>query len=379
MVRGILQLLAVLVLGALLGWFLMNDAQKRWLKVYFGLEIPHTEISLVEPLQPKTNVPTKETGEEKFSLQRIGEMFQQQFSCVRPETQAISEQPRTQIYSWVDTEGRRHFSDQAPAKAKTEDLSQQYGGELAYFDLIISSPDGSIDTEVRDRLDRDIRAIYQYLGRDLGIRHIRKVSLNLKVFTQPGRFEAYQQKHAPELSGVAGFYTTQGNEAVVLQRSPEYTLRVARHEATHVIVAGLYGRTPMWFNEGLAEFFADYEAKALSRIHDIPAWRAQHLRQVIDSHQLPGLGEFLQVTPGQWRSEEQATMYSLAWSVVAFMMATENGRNAMVKIMNHLSENPCSTVPSRQWIEDYFTGGWVRFEDEWRRWLDKKLLQLARK
>ncbi|OZG73285.1 hypothetical protein BTA51_12475 [Hahella sp. CCB-MM4] len=379
MLRGMLQLLAVAILGAMLGWILMNDAQKRWVKIQLGLELPQLETSRPQPPLSVPEMSMNGSGEEGFSLQRLGEVFQQQFNCVRPETQTISEQPRTQIFSWVDAEGRRHFSDQAPAKAKSEDLSQQYGGELSYFDLKIDSPDGSIATEVRDRLETDIRAIYRYLGRDLGIQHMRKVSLNLKVFIQPERFEAYQQEHAPELSGVAGFYTTQGNEAVVLQRTPEYTLRVARHEATHVIVAGLYGRTPMWFNEGLAEYFADYEAKAMSRTHEIPEWRAQHLRQVVDNHQLPELGTFLQVTPEQWRREDQATMYSQAWSVVAFMMGTAEGRNAMVKIMNHLSENPCSTVPSKQWVDDYFEGGWVRFEDEWHRWLDKKLIQLARK
>ncbi|WP_020409207.1 DUF1570 domain-containing protein [Hahella ganghwensis] len=382
MVRGILQLVAVLGLGVLLGWTLMSDAQKRWLKHQAGLEIPELPVVPVPQVMEPPSIPmtlNEEEGREQLDLQRIGELFQQHFNCVRPETGKITEQPRTQIYSWVDSEGRRHFSDQAPEKTRIEDLSQQYGGELAYFDLNISSPDGIIATGVRDRLETDVRAIYRYLTKDLGIQHMRKVALNLKIYVEPGHFEKYRNERAPGLSGAAGFYTTDGNEAVVLQRSPAHTLRVSRHEATHVIVAGLYGRTPMWFNEGLAEFFADYEAKAMSRTQEIPFWRAEHLRQMMEGDRLPDLEGFLRVTPIEWRNADPATMYSMAWSVVAFLMATEDGRDTMVKVMDHLNENPCSTVPSKTWIEDYYAGGWDKFEDGWHHWLNKRLLGLARK
>ena len=374
MIKGLLQLILTLLLGGMAAWLLMDEGQKTWLRMKVGL-ITQPPTESVAPLpQVQISNPAPTPPPEDIPLKRFGETLVQKFNCLKPATVEISEQTRTQIYSWVDEQGHRHFGDQAPSKAPTDNLTDQYGGELSYFDLSVGSPDGTMAIGLKDRLESDVRAIYQYLTQELGLSHLRKVSLNMKVYTQPELFNQYQAQQAPGLAGAAGFYNALLNEAVVLQRTTDFTLRVARHEATHVIIAGLYGSTPMWFNEGLAEYFADYQSKALSRTMDIPSWRLQSLREGQEQHRLPGLGYFLHLTPAEWRSQSADVMYPMAWSVVAFLFDSAEGRRTLTSIMNHLAANPCSLVRTEQWINDYYPGGWERFHAEWQRWVSRLLV-----
>ncbi len=377
MVKAVLQFLITLILGSTAAWLLMDDGQKNWLRLQVGL-LAQSEVKTITALpQVPLDSPPPVAPSEEVTIKRFGELLAQNFNCIKPVTEEISEQPRTQIYSWVDEQGHRHFGDQAPAKAPTDDLTRQYGGQASYFNLSIGSPDGAMATGLKDRLEADVRAIYKYLTGELGLDHLRKVNLNLKVYTQPTLYQQYQAQQAPGLEGAAGFYNAQLNEAVVLQRSPAFTLRVARHEATHVIIAGLYGFTPMWFNEGLAEYFSDYQSRALSRQMEVPPWRLQHLRESQERHLMPGLGYFLHLSPGEWRSQPPEIMYSMAWSVVAFLFDSPEGRRTLTGIMDHLAANPCSAVRTEQWVNDYYPGGWDMFHSQWQHWLSQLLAKTS--
>ena len=349
---------------------LLSDGQRQWLMVSTGLQ--HTVLPKPEMISRSLET---SPGKNPVSVESVhNRVISQRFNCFKPDTEAITEAPVNQVYSWTDASGNRHFSDQPATGYRNQDLSQQYSRETQYFNLQVMSPDGEVMPLLKEQLNRDVMAIYRYLTGQLGLDHLRKVTVNLKVFNQPRNYTAYQKVHAPNLLGSAGFYSAIDNEAVVLlHRDPEITRRIARHEATHVIMAGLYGMTPIWLNEGLAEAFADYQNTALSRQFDWQQDRLSLLRNMLNSDTLLPLGILLELDPRRWQRSDPRVVYPTAWALVRFMLDNHHAKKVLLAILRQLANEPCSAIVAKNYIKNYYPDGLIGFEQEWQVWLRQHL------
>ncbi|MBV1921463.1 MAG: DUF1570 domain-containing protein [Pseudomonadales bacterium] len=270
------------------------------------------------------------------------------------------------VFKSVDADGNVHFTDKPQGKS-SEDLTSRYKMEKQYFRMSITAADGNLPPFLHDRLSADLKQLYFILTRWLPDQYIKQVDLNVKVFNDQTKFDVYREEHVPGLETASGFYKPSMDEAVVMvQREASMTQSIARHEATHVINAGLYGRTPVWFNEGLAEYFERLNIEGQSKRVNPSPYHLDFLQKALAEGELMTVSDYLSIKGRAWRDYEQNMMYAMAWSIVHFMMQDALGRETMKLLMEHMADNFCQPVNAVTFIEQNYVGGMKSFSERWR-------------
>ena len=288
--------------------------------------------------------------------------------CEAVATQSITKVTKPSIYRWQDSEGRWHFSDakQQTLPEQASDIGERYQSKAQYFTLQLHYDGDRLPAFVRDQIRADTQQIFKVLSAPLAKERLRQVALNVRVIDEQAEFQRQLAAVAPGLKTNSGFYTTQNNEAVVW-RQPEDELlqRVIRHESTHVIVAGLLGYPPVWFNEGVAEYFEQMRLQGNSRqVHMNNDWLTY-----LNSGDSIDLEEYFQLNGREWRSGDQQHMYAIAWSVVAFLMSDDDGQALISAMTNYMADHKCEAFDSLAFINQYYRGGIQRFQQQWQAWL----------
>ena len=140
----------------------------------------------------------------------------------------------------------------------------------------------------------------------------------------------------------------------------------AWHEATQVSNGGLYGRTPVWFNEGLAEDCERVSIKGQSKRVNPAPHHLELLQKALAEGELMSVSDYLAIKGRAWRDHEQNMMYAMAWSIVHFMMQDDLGRETMKLLMEHMADNFCQPVNAVTFIEQNYVGGMKAFSERWR-------------
>lgn len=331
-------------------------------------------LAFIGSLQKQAQKPFEKPGEENKpglipSIQFGGGEFMPPelhiYSCVKQDTKRIDEvQKTTQVYRWVDVEGKVHFGDRPTDNAT--DLSEQFKQREQYFTLNIMPQNAELPLFIKDKLTPQIKQIYTILSQDVGVDHLRQVAVNLKVFDDPEAFENYRKQEVPGLATSSGFYSALTNEAVVMHgQDDEQTLDVALHESTHVINAGLYGYTPTWFNEGTAEYFEQLEITGQSRVISAASYWHQRLQGALRAKKHMPLANYLSVEGEQWRLMDQEEMYSMAWSVIYLLMSDQSGKQTLKAMLNYMAEHFCQPFDSIAFMEKTYPGGMAELQLKW--------------
>lgn len=315
---------------------------------------------------------------EQVAREQIGarfrqgvEGFEQIAGCGKTETLAVEDEAAPKIYRWKDANGQVHFSDKEPgALANSEQKSVHYPQRKRYFTLKLNEEQGVLPGPMRDRIRADMRQIYGILARDMQLDHLRQVTLNIRVIEDQQAFQDYRAQVAPQVSTQSGFYTSKLNEAVVFRHPlDEQMMAVVRHEASHVIVAGLYGYSPVWFNEGLAEYFESMQLQGQLRQMPPVAYHLSHLRQLKAQGALRDLRSYTQLTPEQWYAGPLDDHYAQAWALVHFLLSDDQGKALLRGMMGELAQNYCWQFNSQDYIEAEYPGGFAALEQAWDEWL----------
>jgi len=311
------------------------------------------------------------TAEEIAGHIRAGsEQLQHIAACGRTKTTEITPTKGADIFQWQDELGNTHFSDQRPDNADVDDLSALYVSGKQYFNLSITEDTSHLPPFVRDQLSADVQQIYGILSKDLGLDHLRQVFINLRIIETQTDFQKYKNKVAPQVRTKTGFYSSKNNEAVVFQGNNTERMRaVIRHESSHVITAGLYGYTPVWLNEGLAEYFETLQLSGQAREIKPVAHHLKHLRNKLARGQLIPVSHYLKIAPAQWYKDDIEGHYAMAWSMVYFLMSSKEGQDFLQSILDQLAINFCSGLRGSDFFSEHYSGGMVRFEAQWRSWL----------
>ncbi len=365
---------------AFITWGNLSLPQKHWIFDKLGIQFDRTltvintypRIEQDTPADPKQIIkPYPVNNEPLQTLQTIQKAFEQHGTpslCLETPTRSINTVDKTSIYHWTDENGQVHFSDSKPKKQKSREVTDRYASKKQYFRMNLTSPETGLPTLLGEHLQRDVDAIYSYLSDRMAPQHLRQVDLNLKVFNTQKGFEQYRLQHAPLLTSAVGFYTSANNEAVVMQQIYDQKTRaIARHEATHVINAGLFGRSPIWFNEGIAEYFESYDyARLKAGTNQTNPYRLNHLASKLNQGQLPPLKDYLLLTDSKWRANEPRTMYAMAWSIIYLLQNHHEGERFTRELFAEMAENPCDTLDPIRFWDDHYPGGFAKFESRWK-------------
>jgi Protein of unknown function (DUF1570) len=235
------------------------------------------------------------------------------------------------------------------------------------YSFSLDSPGTVIQPQQELEIAQAARAIYDSWGDLLSAAPPFVVEVNVSLVSDPVQFNAMKQQLAPDLPDVTGFYSGANNQAVALYEpgDPRQSRRRALHEISHLITTTQTGPAPYWIAEGLAEFYEMIEPRE-EGLAVVPNDR--HLRW-LSRNDAPPLAEFFAVDADGWHRSDSQGHYSVAWSLVYFLMSSAEGRGALGQTLQQASTHSCSSYSAAAFLGQAWPGGIEDLEPRWRAWL----------
>lgn len=241
-----------LLLFFILLWAIANEQQKTQLNTWYQLAAkPILQLGIVIP---DSLLPTSiEQNKKQPPLSPLSTEHRPVI-CGKVKSQKIDH--RYNVYQWQDANGRTQISDTAPTLGYTNLRVQELYIDN-FFDLTLDSSQADLPPFTQNHIQAGVTKTYKTLSDVLKVAQLRKIDLNLKFISDKDQFHAYRRKVAPDSSNQAtGFYTSRLNQATIWAvGSKNHLTRISLHESSHAIAAAMFGDTPVWLNEGMAEFF----------------------------------------------------------------------------------------------------------------------------
>ena len=198
--------------------------------------------------------------------------------------------------------------------------------------------------------------------------------VNVTIISSKKDFEDYQIKHIGKIISQTGYYSGAEQETVVWKNeNTKKMLAVLFHEASHMILSAQIPWVPMWLSEGLAEYFeglnvigAKKRVNLQKNRHDwIKAWAEVRFPIRIDT--------YINLTHSQWQEffkHEPNAAYTIGYSLTYYMMSSSRTQQILKRTLWQIRElGPKAN--SVQTINDYYPGGFERFEKHWRTWIPR--------
>ena len=165
----------------------------------------------------------------------------------------------SEIYRWVDDQGRVHYSEDAPTQQKSEDISAKLDevGNFFKFDDVVdvdwyvpATDYKAAEVQVkidfinyqlsyveRVEMENSVAGIYEAYSRWFDWPQSPKRGIQIKVFGQYDEFEKYQKNKNSGHSTSRSHYSRKRKEVVMLGTEfTNATLGVLYHEASHAIM-----------------------------------------------------------------------------------------------------------------------------------------------
>lgn len=294
-----------------------------------------------------------------------GDNHGEQYQC-NPNRQpkGIQEVDADAIYRWTDDQGNVQFSDTAPEKFAHETVSNTKSFD--FFSLDVRYPNGRKKEHSLQSIEVGGRAIYKVYAYTLPYELMTKSKIDVLIFTDKPSYDRYKLKTAPSIGNdIPGFYTSASNQAVIYgQKEPEQTYKISLHEVAHAIHAGNFGRTPKWYNEGMAEVFENTQvAGSQITIRPNGQWISKLGRKI----PLMNLPTLLNSQPKDWNGNKLQAFYANAWSLSYFLMQPKN-REFMRSLQVALAKDRCNSLDTSKFVRENYPGGNKKLETDWHRW-----------
>ena len=271
------------------------------------------------------------------------------------------------IFSWVDDNGVSHFSDKLFGGEDNIKVLDHYGIELDPFELEITT-NRRLPINFEKEITIGVKKVYQIVGGYIGKKHVKPVKLNLTFAHSKREYQRIQSSKAPSATASQGFYSPKHNLATIWYKNQKQAKSTALHEAVHVINSGLFGNTPRWLNEGLAEYFEVLNVKGFNAEIQPDDWYSNR------SIRNTSLVMLISENNAFWKGEMRSTMYSASHSLVYYLMSTAKGKRLVNTLFKSLAKYRCQTLDINAVLSTY-PGGLIALEHDWKRWLIKGTYQ----
>jgi len=284
--------------------------------------------------------------------------------CLLPHQRPKTEIPTQSVYRWVDEHGGVHFGDRQGV-AGSQDLSDQYASQrklLLDIEFVNSATDKALELQLEQQAELLYRIVTQLLPAEL------VVPLKLQIFVYPERKDFRQVAEGLGMAAnVIGFYSPAENRMHLgVQQWPGATLALARHEMTHALLANLVGTTPVWFNEGLAEYMERLQFQMNSASVALEKPMVSHL---IDMQQKsPELVTTTLMQPPQEFYANGIKSYPLSFALVYFLNRDSAGQLFVRELIADVAKAPCDPG-NRQQALYHYSGGAEGLATDFRGWL----------
>ncbi|HSG91681.1 MAG TPA: DUF4124 domain-containing protein [Pseudomonadales bacterium] len=350
----ILWLVLTLAIG-LFCWWEMTDAQRREVLAWIGSAIT---LDAAPPPQVLTLPGDAEAPPQRsYATTAYGLPARLCRDWSRPTT-AVEKAP---IYRWTDPDGRVQFGDRPPAGVTAQDMNALLGASEQFARTSFVDRGVRLGPQLSSVFPTDAAAVGRILRLELGLA-VRQIDVRLTL-EPPGQAlsgEGLSGRHA------VGLYTHGRREIAVQEQSTlARTRAIARHETSHAMLAALYGPTPPWINEGLAEVAESLELAGQMRSPQVNHGHAQVLRSAARGLGAGSLETLLTMDARTWKDLPTAQTYAPAWALVHLLMETGAGRRVLKAVLTAQAAAPCQVIDSGRIIDRDWPGGTRALERAW--------------
>ncbi len=340
-------LLVLMAMG--LTWYWSSPEQREAALTWLGLVPPETEL-----VRPPLDIRARSPLHDQRPMDR----------CRAPtrDTREVDTQP---VYRWRGEHGEWVFSDRPGPAAETEDLSTQYRPHEQFARVRLHGENSQFPAQLRSVIGTDVEHMSRVLRDALDL-PVRQIDLDIVLYRDRETFAASSGNAATLGRQVRGFYQHATNRVSILEAPNfETTRQVARHEASHAMLAGIYGTTPIWLNEGLAEVMTRIEVTG--QLREVTAHPA-HSRSVQQQFRNGGSGALATLLSHDhvsWRLRPSTQTYAQAWSLVHELLRDESGRMLIRAVLAAQEATPCQPIDSIALVQAHFPGGLHALEARW--------------
>jgi hypothetical protein len=284
---------------------------------------------------------------------------------------ALSAPLCAEVYQWRDADGRLHFGDEPPQDSTAEDLSKRYDNTLP-FSLNFRTVDYALPPSLRNQLSTSVRKIFSIYKQALGVTYSPEQDFDIVLYGDEAAFRDYQRRKAPQLENPIGFYSGLENQITALAvNNIDALTALITHECSHAVSASHGRYTPIWLNEGLAEYFSRLHIYGLTaEVPVAPRWLSTLRRRGYD-RRAPDMTEHLNALPPAWQQANgpDHESYALSWSLVYFLMDSRQGRTIIRQLLDRVQGSPLPVRDSAGFIAQRWDGGLAAFTRDWQKWL----------
>ncbi|HEX8176336.1 MAG TPA: tetratricopeptide repeat protein [Pyrinomonadaceae bacterium] len=189
--------------------------------------------------------------------------------------------------------------------------------------------------------EKEIREVATKLEqfRDVTSRLLSKANFNspvptkVVVFKSGSSYKPYKPLYQGKPANVSGYFQA-GRDVnyitLTIEQADDNPYDVIFHEYVHLLVANNLTSTPLWFNEGLAEYYSTFEVTD----GDKKAWvgkpKGYHVRLLREEKLLP-LQTFFGVdhdSPLYNERNKQSIFYAQSWALIHYLLLGNEGKRA---------------------------------------------------
>lgn len=279
------------------------------------------------------------------------------------------------------------FTDEDLARYRRERLRQEKGaGEAAARPAVRAEdaapqptpgveeskgPAGGVSVVLQDlngTLSPAVREVAEAAGRQFvtffEVPAEGQLVIPLRFFPDMEEYRTHLARNIPGEVMWTGYFDPRKGEIVV--GGSHDSLAILIHEINHFIVERVFEEAPVWFDEGLAEYFEGMQAEDGGLVVREPGHHRRRLAEWLAGDRQPDLRQLLGT--GGWTSfgpgfAHERLVRALSWSVMDFLMQEQEGRQTLRAFMGRLKDH--RGLHSLEALDRTFPGGAAAFERQW--------------
>ena len=272
------------------------------------------------------------------------------------------------IHRWVDDAGIVHFSDQGPSGEPVEGYRRIEVDGLPPVVVNATGYDVNLPDQLAQRATADAMAIARVLRDILHVQGDPGLVLTIEFV---GSAESYASRVAnPAMAASDGTYSSaDGTIRVRLQPDIESNFLILRHEITHALLHERVGHLSTPVNEGLAGYFERVEVSGLGAQVSLDESRLSIGDAAVSTDGSAELVDLLARDGVLFYAEGREQRYVHAFAMVAVLMGTPDGRQALIDLLAAQRAQPCVPVDAALVFDASYPGGLLALAADWSRWL----------
>ncbi|MBM95524.1 MAG: hypothetical protein CMI09_06710 [Oceanospirillaceae bacterium] len=385
-------MLTLLLISLELTWRLMTPGQRNYLihqipaPILQQFPLNPAQPSLIQRFGPRVLIPERPLsgddqpssvapsgGESRgISISWPGQdgpvMHANGTLCLKPDFIKPPE-PKAQVsgvYKWVDENGKVHFGDK-PTET-SEDLSKRYQTRNSGMELVMEYRDWSGNKSIEADLQKEAELMYRIFSQFVPKAHRRPVVLNITLFENRQRFDAYRVQQGIGANTGAFYRGEEHRIYMPMLRSEKATRAVARHEMTHAMTVAMLGTLPIWLMEGIAEYMQRLKWQMSAASVPVDVWALRHVNPKAPAtiKQLTGMSH------QDFYARGKNNNYARASLLVHFLIGHADGKAWLKQSLARFAEQPCRPFDPEQEFNSFYPGGLASVSERFEQWLDAR-------